>query len=761
MADREFRAAVWAAADRYRDQGRPLDFGTLLDAAADAGYPPNWQTLGRLADVAPPAVGEFVRPLHVAEFFHHIAGSPQFRTALDPFVVSPAVLAAVVDAGVQQGIGLVESSVTADLGRRSSTGRAEWRIGQPFRLLDELQSCIFDLVVSSPPIGVRAERVALGRGERAVGREMANLLLLRSTRLLSDDGIAVFQVSEEFLWRKDGRQTQQLLTGAGIHLNAVISVAESTSASSIPTILAVFGRQQSPELFVGRISPGMELGELLNNLKARRAGSRIELGGLVERGAFRGWRVYELEHDLARQSQGAPLVRLSEVGTLRAVDVRPEEEFQSAPNSVYVPARGTGVVDAGRPNVEGRRARHFIEVQLDPDRADADFVARWLSSPLGRTAREVVTSGSFIPNLRIEALGNTVIVLPPLPAQEEASGIDRRLSTAVLELNEHRAELWRHPHRAPQIDRMLVRVGQHDQLSGWIERLPFPLASILRAYQTDTVIERKVNRLLGFFEASAEFFAILLLSAISYDPGLFVAARRIVATAGPNRRWPFDQPTFGTWTKIGGSLAELIRTNIAQHPDYSILAACAARKLQLADVLTGVELWDALNSARNIRNQDRHGGFSGSAELERRHERLQAVQLDLRRALGSAFDEVELVRPGTAEYRRGEFSFPYARRLTGSHQIFDHRRLRVFTALDADGIYLVDAESGVSGALAILPFIRLLPSGTSSQQSCYFFHQQEPDGNFIFVSYHREDNSEVPRRDEDLRIALNDLAQST
>ena len=51
----------------------------------------------------------------------------------------------------------------------------------------------------------------------------------------------------------------------------------------------------------------------------------------------------------------------------------------------------------------------------------------------------------------------------------------------------------------------------------WIDSLPFPLGSVLRLYYVSADKGEKVNFLLSFFEAYAEFLCVILLSCISQD----------------------------------------------------------------------------------------------------------------------------------------------------------------------------------------------------------------------------------------------------
>mgnify|MGYP000933582170 FL=1 len=56
-----------------------------------------------------------------------------------------------------------------------------------------------------------------------------------------------------------------------------------------------------------------------------------------------------------------------------------------------------------------------------------------------------------------------------------------------------------------------------EDIGNWIETLPFPLASILYAYDAEGEDEKKIRYLLHFFEALSEFNVTILLSAISQD----------------------------------------------------------------------------------------------------------------------------------------------------------------------------------------------------------------------------------------------------
>src|SRR5206468_4748806 len=126
-------------------------------------------------------------------------------------------------------------------------------------------------------------------------------------------------------------------------------------------------------------------------------------------------------------------------------------------------------------------------------------VARFLNSPVGREILEASKRG-FIPKLNKETLGATPIAVPPRRHQSEILDIETQIAAEQntimeleIELSELRDELWSNPtafHRTKKkiaafAQRLSGGVTEHaaERLDQWFETIPFPLASILRAWQ--------------------------------------------------------------------------------------------------------------------------------------------------------------------------------------------------------------------------------------------------------------------------------------
>ena len=92
----------------------------------------------------------------------------------------------------------------------------------------------------------------------------------------------------------------------------------------------------------------------------------------------------------------------------------------------------------------------------------------------------------------------------------------------------------------------------------WADTLPFPLASILWHYDGEPGEGAKVDYLLKFFEALAQFTATVLLSACMTDRDLFDANRPAWFASG-HRPVDLQRATFGAWVELADRLAGTLR----------------------------------------------------------------------------------------------------------------------------------------------------------------------------------------------------------
>ena len=97
-----------------------------------------------------------------------------------------------------------------------------------------------------------------------------------------------------------------------------------------------------------------------------------------------------------------------------------------------------------------------------------------------------------------------------------------------------------------------IKAHTAEHLDQWFETLPFPLASILRAWQATPSqdFKTKHEHLLHFFEGTAEFLSVILLSAFSSNEAVFGAHKQKLTEALLKQNLSFQRATFGTWKLV-------------------------------------------------------------------------------------------------------------------------------------------------------------------------------------------------------------------
>lgn len=690
-----------------------------------------------------------LRP-HVIDFVQKWVKERKFGILFDPFVTSPALLlAAAANPAVTSTTGIVWSQSVRDLAVSLGDSRSTWLLGDPMELL-RAGAPTFDAAISAPPLAMRP-RVTPPLGTRDVSFEV---LALAATGV-HDTGAMAFVMNEKLNVGKDAEAVRGALGNLGLSISAIVALPDALVSISIPLQLVFIEPGSFDEVFLARLAIDSDGDQVLTNLLARREGRVGELGQLIDPARYRGWskRSAELRLEELLRRSGSAARRLADIADIRAVTLRPEVDFDTAPNAVYLTEiRG---VPTRSPSSDDARSRRYVEIVLDPEEAQAEFVAQWFDSTAGRVARELAGSGTTIPRVSAAAAAEIMIGLPPLEVQLKAVRTDQRLRAAALQAEELRSQLWSKPAAVKEIARVLPPDSEDGDLSRWMESLPFPLASIAYRYSAAESSDERAEHLLHFFEAAAEFTTTLLLSAVVTDEALFHDERQRLRSPSVDKG--FDRSTFGTWTVAGQTLAKTVRRLLAEPKRRShALTLFAVSDEGFANALTSKQLWSVLDGARSVRNEQHHGGIRGKAHRERQLERLEGLLLQFREVSIGLFAETEVVQAGSMSFRNGLF-VQTVRRLTGPNSIFRSRQVESLIPLAEGDLYVIDSEGRVSNALKILGFVRLLASPDNEQNAVYFYSRRETDSTLQFVSYHFEGSPSHPVSDAAFAAFLDQL----
>jgi hypothetical protein len=751
--ERETVERIWHAKERAR--GRyTTDFALLVEAAAGDGLL-SWRDAAEVA--IREREDEVARPMQLLEFVAELAHVLSPNSVLDPWVGAPMVLAAAHEAsGSMRSCGLVRNERVWMAAQRIAP--LDWRLGDPLLLLRDLSREQFDLLIAEPPFGMRVP--ATPEPDDPTGRvDIADLVLWRVAPMVADHGAVLFHTSDDFFWAKPRRRLWPQFAERGLHPRAVISVDPALApASSTSASLVLFARKAQDELFVGRLERSTSVPALVRNLIAGQTDDDPQLGVLTSADSFRGWRPLLLEQQLGRMFGSAELRALADIGRIRGVQLRPDVPYDPPGNCVFVPTLGFGNVLTVPPDLEGRHGYRLLEVQLDPAVALAEYVAGLLSSPPGRQLREAVASGSAIPHLNASGAEVLRLPVPPISAQVETIRGAAHLTSMEATITRLRDELWRRPQDAPQVLGELEVSATVDPARRWLETLPYPLASVLQRYTALRGPKERLDALLYFFEAAAQFGCAVLLSVLRADPDLLASARSAIAGAAGVDRDLLDRADFGMWINLGRTLAKAIR-RIKGLPELrQRLGEAAGPATELMERLAGKRIWDVLDQARRIRNTRAHSGLIHPDEEEGWIGSLEVLLSAAEQALGSGFDDIDLARADQGRFDSGLHGYPRAQRLRGPSTVFVEFELRTRAPLESGHLVLVGRDVAISSVLMLVPLVRVGGTTRANRNACYFFSSRLDDGRFAYVSYHFEDKPWLKIEDPELRQLELDLS---
>lgn len=304
---------------------------------------------------------------------------------------------------------------------------------------------------------------------------------------------------------------------------------------------------------------------------------------------------------------------------------------------------------------------------------------------------------------------------------------------------------------ALQPARVYRKIGEG--LVPWADTLPFPLASILWHYEGEPQEGGKVDYLIKFFEALAQFTATTLLSACARNSAL-LEANRSAWFCGARRPLDLRTATFGVWVHLADRVSKTLRALLRDEDgEDRARELFTAVDIELAEALSAAKLPRILHHALTRRNSwTGHGGVAGKHVHRERLRELEDLLAQTRAVLGWSFESWTLLKPGPMT-RSGKIYDLTATILKGPNPAFRRRQMKLTEALDTARLYLVN--DGNDRALELLPFIRVL-AGQTGQDACYFYNRLE--GTEVrWVSYHFHAEPELLLPDEDLVGLLTDL----
>jgi len=758
------REALWRFLDVRRDELHRADLSDLLsDFASSESVVVELDDVAWLASRLGRPGAVVLPPQSVADFVCALVDGTSIESVLDPWAGAGGLLIPLVRRlHPSSAIGIDPSHAAISLASLvSQPDGIEWRLGASWDALDELPND-FDLVVSCAPLGLKTTQTALPDAagvSTELKDSLPHLVLLKASTHLASDGFGAFVVGQGFVFQQRPRGVERSLAAFGLHLSAVLSFTGGFRPFDVgvkAALIMVRRGVASDKVLVGELTDDpariaslascLETGESSGDLGSGRFVSESELA------SFDVLAARERAQALATRA-GLRRVELSDIALgVHLGDRQGGPGFDDCPNAIYLPLIGRS--DVVRSSSElTLKPQNYVQIVLDPEVADARFVAGFFNTALGHAIRDSLLSGVTIPKITKGSLGSALVYLPDLSTQENVVQTSTRVEALEAELSGLKNRLWNAPRGWKSVRDEAARVNKEERFPDWLETLPFPLASILWAYHAlSDAPKDQYERLDHFFEALAEFTATILLSGFSTDRELLHSEWAAVSNDMERYHQSIEVSTFGAWVSIAGHFSNLARRMLSAGGDDRG-RCCEFFRLSDPDPLLRIFSGKVIGLMQNANAKRNdwigHTGIVGEEQAKQRLAVLEGYLTELRSTLGDAWSHLNLIIPRGMKQQQGVFHIS-ADCVMGVKTPFVSATFKLDHSVEDGRLHLIGQEE--RSALQLLPFVRIMPSPSTAQNACYYFNRIEA-GKSRYVSYHFE-------RDSDVLVDLPDLVEA-
>ena len=756
------RNKLWEIADEFR--GRPIDTLLILKTAKSRGIKFDMEdvilllTKDKKSDL-------FSCPYFIPKFIQKYLKDNPINSILDTSAGIGTLVAPIVhELAPNQAIALEKNQQLYEIARilGHETG-IEWRLGSPLNLLDDIEQK-FDIILGSLPWNLKPESLtfSLDNTNIEIRDDADKLIILKSSLLMTQEGVGFFITSPNFTFKRSKNSVYENLSRLNLYVDAIFSLPNGTfPGTSVGGLLVIIRKQKPEKLFVGELSLNEASNDvLLSNFTARKQSKILQLGALVDFHSFQSFQTLIAEHEIEKLSrplglQPMPLCKImKEINVIRSIQ---EEESLNLQNVIYLPKIGRSRAVVSLDDIQ-MKPQNYYQVVLNPDKAIPAYVANFFNTKLGLLIRESLSSGSIIPKINKSQLSKANIYLPDLEAQTKTIHLDASISDHLTQLEILKRELWDKPRNIKEIEKTVKSFTHENDLENWMETLPFPLASILWVYYTDTDTGRKVDNLLNFFEALSEFTAIVMLSAFMTDMSFYAQKSEKWIDKDPKYKEWIKTSTFGGWNVLNERLAKETRTLLSSENERERCIDLFGRPdLDFLEMFISKKIFSVLREVAANRNQWKgHTGIVSSQELDKRLIILESSLSNIRQVISDRYTTVLLLSPESSEFCEGIYYYK-AKALMGTRTTFKKVTVETLTPMDKRKLYLI--HSNQSKPIMLLPFIRLMESPKTQQNACYFYNRVNKEG-VRWISYHFESEAEIVRPDDEV-ISTISLLNST
>jgi len=671
-------------------------------------------------------------PVYLYQFLQQIINHLSPKTTLDPWITitSPALMLSLQNfTGICRFQHDYERIISVYPEHKDSL-----MLGRMSSQILEIENR-FDLICCFPIFGMKEPKIL----SNSPSTDYSTNLVLKSFEFLSDNGQLIFLLSNAFF---NNDKTKELFLNKGLYVNAVFSISSGafSPTTNMSANLVIISKKHTDSTFIAELSEKTETNDtIFNNYIRGKAGKIMQLGCFIDILSFKSFRSAVFDHEFNELVKriGFPPIRLTEIALkINALKEDIPDDVEHLPNSIYLPKIGNSPA-VSSPSDMKIKPKNYYQIQLNEEKANANYVANYFNTEIGKKLRLSLEVGSVIMQIPKSQLHSCVLHLPDISTQSELINIDNKIEQIVTRLTELKTKLWKQPKNYSAVNKELKVINQEDKLENWIDTLPFPISSILWRYYATKEVDRRLEHIFHFFEAFSEFLSMIMLSALVQDTEFYQKeCHRWIETNQQFKDW-YMRATFGSWNILTSRLSKAVREYISDKEKNEICRTIFGNPNDtFLNIITSKGVVRILTEVAEYRNKWKgHGGITSDDENRRRLIILQQQLNELRKFISDGFEETRIFAPTTSSFESGLFTYN-AKELVGARTPFNEVSIVSLIPLDKNRLYLLHSQQ--TKPIELLPFIKYF----EATEALYFYMSVESK-DIRWVSYHYDKEPEL------------------
>jgi len=564
--------------------------------------------------------------------------------------------------------------------------------------------------------------------------------------VLKDDGLFISGIIPQIFDKAAINKFNSDLVEKGFYIKALFSTPEGSVYRSLPNkkfYIIVIEKGKQDLTFLAEISNNKEKqSRTIINYINRKNSDNLYEGILLPIDKIEPIDeiIKKREINLLLKKPGLPIIPLKHLGEFKSLkDV--ENDWLIIPKGTIIGLKNVSL-GYSKEDID-EKSNYFFEINTN--KIESIYLKEFLNSYIGKALLHLIAvKDPIFKTLKKKDLEELQIPVDTIQSQRKIIEIDRVIQNTDEQFRNFRFRLWNSPTDKSIIEKKINQLLKNPENIEWMEELPFPLASILWGYHSESTISKKVEYMFLFFEGLSEFLDTILLSVLSKDKSLFDTKFKFWLKNDKMPDW-YKKASFGGWQKLHDNLSYKIKT----------LQSTKDGKELIADLFPGVdegflkmilssEIKSTFINLNKLRNDFKgHGGITSEEKSKEVLSLLETRFFNIKEILVSGFSNFKLLFPvpKTSGWdNESEIYTTTCKLLNGTRSKFKQIEVQTNKPLSSNELYLLHENQFTP--IKLLPLVQMRESPKTGQDACYFYNSIK-NNQVRLVSYHFEKEAEL------------------